>query len=496
MEQKKRPVSPDLNENLEVVKKAFCAGVNADIIIREFTTAGGVRCFLAYLDGMANTFGINDYIIRPMLQSTAPVGQFNKSNIIQYNNVESEPDIDKAVTAVLQGDTPVFVEGDSDCAVCETKGFVSRSVSHPVNEAVVKGSHEAFNENIRTNITLLRRILKTPKLCTEFIGVGGISGEKCAVMYIDGLTSPALVGEVKSRLQNIKGDFISGAGMVEQLIEDSRFSLFPSMLSTERADRAAHYISGGRVVVICDNTPFALVMPISLAVLLDSPDGNQQRWQNGTFTCCIRMLAFFFTTMLSGLYISIVCFHTELIPTQLLGLIAVSRNNIPFSSLVELICMEIMFELVREAGLRIPSAAGGAISVVGGLILGQASVEAQLVSPITLIIVAISGLANAALPDYDLAFGIRIIKFVFIIAGGTLGFLGIGAAFVFFQIVLSGQSSLSESMVLSAADGHADNNTVFYQKPLWKQEFRAKILRPGRLRQQPWISRAWDKKKG
>ncbi len=483
--------STNIEENLNYIKEKFCYGKNKDIIIREFSSPSGHKCFLAYIDGMADTSGINDFILRAIMTKAYPKTKYDIIEVIEYNNVEVQTDIDKASSSILQGDTLVYANGDTRCAIVETKHFDKRSVDSPDTESVVKGSHEGFTESVRTSITLVRRIIKSPKLCTEFVSVGGINGCKCAVMYLDDVTSDKLVDEVKFRLNNIKGDFISGAGMVEQLIEDSTWSLFPSILSTERPDRTAEYLISGRVAVICDNTPFALIMPISLSVLLDSPEGNQQRWQNGTFSRIIRTFSFILSTMLSGIYISLVCFHRELIPSELLTIIAQTRTQIPFSSLAEIIVMEIFFELVREAGLRVPNAVGSAIGVVGGLILGQAAVDAGIVSPVTLIIVAISGIANGVIPDYDLSSGIRVLKFGFIILGGTLGFLGIGAGLILVVTMLAKQSSFGESMLTSSMGAKTGGNMV-YQRPIWKQELRSKLLSPKSIRQQPNISRQWS----
>ena len=483
----------DINicKNIGYIKDKFCYAKNADIIIREFENKKGVRCFLAYIDGMANTIGINDFIIRVIMSNENKKVDFDLFGTIEYNNVKSEIDIDKAAAAILLGDTLVYADGANKCAIVETKAFDKRSVSSPDTEAVIKGSHEGYTESIRTSITLLRRIIKSPKLCTEFVSVGAINDCKCAIMYLDDLTSDELVNKVKFRLNNIKGDFISGAGMVEQLIEDSTWSLFPSILSTERPDRTAEYLAAGRIAVICDNTPFALIMPISLSVLLDSPEGNQQRWQSGTFSRIIRTFAFILSILLSGIFLALTCFHHELIPSQLLTIIAETRRQIPFSAMAEYIVMEVFFELVREAGLRVPSAIGSAIGVVGGLILGQAAVEAGIVSPVTLIIVAISGIANAVIPDYELSSGIRVLKFGFIILGGTLGFLGIGAGIILVLTMLAKQSSFGVSMLSSSTRSNSVNGNMVYQRPIWKQELRAFSVRPKSLRQQPQISRLW-----
>lgn len=488
-------ISANLCDNEERLRQIFHADKNKDIIIRDFETAGGIKCMLLYIDGMADADGINDFIIRPLMRCDYGADDFNKFNVIQYGDCTPVTTIDDAVERVLQGDTPIFFDGDCECAVCETKGFEKRSVSTPETESVIKGSHEAFNESIRSDITLVRRAVKSPDLVTEMISVGSISGEKCALLYLDNVTDDALVESIKTRLSEVKADYISGCGMVEQMIGDSKWSVFPSMLSTERPERAAQYLNSGRVVVICDNTPFAIIMPVTLQVLLDSPEGNQQRWQNGTFSRLIRSFAFLCATLLSGLYIAILNFHQDILPPPLLNLILDSRADIPFSSLMELIVMEVFFELVREAGIRVPNAVGSAIGVVGGLILGQAAVDAGMVSPVTLIIVAISGLSNAVLPDYDLSFGIRMIKFALILLGGTMGLFGFFAGVAVIILLLCGQKSLGRQYIETPFCRNSVNSNSLMQIPLWKQEFRKSKLNPKRKRQQPDVSRKWEEKK-
>ncbi|MDD6284741.1 MAG: spore germination protein [Firmicutes bacterium] len=485
-----KKISACISDNIGYIADRFHSKHNKDIILREFKSAGGVRCFLAYIDGMADSDAINDFIMRPIMLYQHE--RLDKQNVLHFNNCEITDSLDEAVMAILQGDTPVFVDGDATCAICETKGFERRSVSTPLTEAVVTGSQEAFNENVRTNITLIRRAMKTADLCTEFVSTGTLSGEKCAVLYISGVTNKRLVNEVKRRLKNISGDYISGSGMVSQMISDCPRSIFPTILSTERPERAAHYIAGGRVAVICDNSPFALIMPVTLPLLLDSPESNQQRWQNGTYSRLIRIFAFFCTTMLSGIYIALIGYHHEMIPTELLTLIAESRKNLPFSSVTELIVMEILFELVREAGLRVPSALGGAIGTVGGLILGTAAIDAGIVSPVTLIVVAVSGIGNAALPDYELAFGMRFIKLYTIILGAAFGIIGVALSTVSILALLVHDYSFDERLLTVQAIKWSAGTNMFWQRPVYMQEMRPHSLHAIKPRQQPDLSRKWD----
>ncbi len=483
-------VYANIAKNKSFINEIFHSSVNKDIIIRSFYTPGGVECLVVYIDGMAEASSVNDFIVRPLMLCSDEY--FDKYNVLQYNDCTKTPDLNTVVSRILKGDTAVFTDGTADCAMCETKGFERRGVSSPKTEAVVKGSQEAFNENMRSNVTLIRRAVKSPSLITEMVDVGRISGEICAVLYLDDVTDKRFVDEVKRRLNNISADYVSGSGMLEQMIGDSKISIFPSVLTTERPERASQYLNAGRVIIICDNSPFAVILPVTFSEFLDSPEGNQQRWQNGTVSRLLRTFSFVCATVLSGIYIAVINFHQEMLPSQLLLLIAQSRADIPFSSLSELLVMEIFFELVREAGVRVPNAVGSAIGVVGGLILGSAAIDAGLVSPVTLIIVAISGLANSVLPDYDFSFGIRMVKFSLIMLGGILGLYGVMFGIAAAVMLLSSQKSLGEYYITTPFDGRTVNSNAFIQKPLWKQQWRSKSLGALRPRQQPDISRRWD----
>jgi len=491
-------VSQNLDQNLETLKRLFHIDVNMDIVFREFVTGYGKRCFLVYMDGMANQQSISDFIIRPLLladklaEKTADGHAPSVSDFVQPSKSESAQKIDDVVTGVLSGDTAIFEDGLDSAVVCETKGFDSRSVSNPTSEVVVKGSQESFTEVMRTNVTLIRRIIKSSRLCTEFITVGDVNKNLCAVLYIDGIVNKDILQEVRRRLGEIKGDFIMGSGMVEQMIEDKPFSLFPSILSTERPDRVATYLSSGRVAIVCDGSPFVIVVPVSISVLLDSPEGVTTRWANGTLPRLIRMFALFGTTMLSGVYLALILFHREMIPTQLLNAIVAAQSNVPFPSLVEVLLMELFFELVREAGLRTPSSLGGAIGIVGALILGQSAVEANLVSPATLIVVALSGLSNSTLPDYDLAFGLRTLKLIFILLGAMLGFLGIAIGIILVLTILGNQRSFGVPMLSYQTIKWGTGHSVLFQQPLWKQHFRPRELKPQKAVQYPTNSRRWE----
>jgi spore germination protein KA len=484
-----KSVSAKLNDNLEALKQIFHAGKNADVIFRSLKTAAGRDVFICYLEGMSAAGAIAEFIIRPLQirdkAGTAP------ENVVQVSNYLSSDKLDEIVTAVLSGDAAVFFDGLPAGYAFETKGFERRGISPPSTESTIKGSQESFCEGIRINTSQLRRLLHTSRLVTEFVEIGEINRETCAIMYIDGIVSKELLDKVRERIKGLKADFIMGTGMLEQMIEDSPFSLFPSILSTERPDRAASYLSCGRIIVLVDGTPFALVAPVTFALLMDSPEGLTQRWMHGTFSRLIRLAALFCTTMLSGVYLATVLFHREMLPTTLVGAIMRSSAAIPLPLLLEVLVMELFFELVREAGLRIPQMLGSALSIVGALILGSAAVEANLVSPITLIVVAISGVSNAALPDYDLSFGIRAMKLAVIFMGAFFGFLGLVAAVVIIFALLANQSSFGVPMLSMQGLRWSAGTSVAYQPPLWKNHYRPREINPQKEKTAPFVSRPW-----
>ncbi len=262
---------------------------------------------------------------------------------------------------LILGNCGLFVDTLNVAFNIEVKGFKQRSVDKPNNEIIIKGPHEAFVENIRTNTSLLRRIINNESLVIENIEVGKITKTKCAVCYIDNLTNNDLVNEVKFRLNNLDIDSLLSAGELEQLLADSDTLGIPQVLLTERPDKASKYLLDGRVVVIVNGTPYAIIMPGLLFDFLTSPEDTNLKTSFGNFLRFLRIIAAFITLLLPGLYVAVTSFHQEILPTGLLFSMLSARENVPFPIIVELLLMEISFELIREAGLRVPSPIGPTI---------------------------------------------------------------------------------------------------------------------------------------
>lgn len=490
-------VPNNIDDNLKYMKKSFNYPLNKDIKIREFKIFGNIRAFIIYIDGMVDRNIVNRDILRPLLRNNSSVNkeecnvEYILNSVIETNEAEKVTTMEDAIYGVLLGDTGIYVDNCNYYIFCETKGYEKRAVDKPQVENVISGSQEAFNENLRTNTVLIRRIVRNNNLVTEFLKVGERINKPCAIMYINDLANPALVKEVKKRIISISTDFITGNGMLEQFIETESKSLLPTILSTERPDRTAANLVDGKIAIICDGEPFALIVPVTITEMLHSPEDMNIRASYGTLLRLIRIFALFVATLLPGLYIAVTNFHQEMIPTELLIAIGTARENVPFPTIVEVLLMETSFELIREAGVRVPGTLGTTIGIVGALILGQAAVQASLISPILIIIVAITGLGNFALPNIPFAFGIRIMRVLFIAAGATLGFYGVSLLAITLLILMMDMKSFGVPYMTLIEPKGRKSRDILRRRPVWKQEFRPDYVNPLDIRKQPEISRDW-----
>ena len=397
--------------------------------------------------------------------------------------------------ALIHGNCALFIDTISVAFDIEVKGFKQRGVEKPSNEVVVKGPHEAFVENIRTNTSLLRRIVNCEDLVIENVVVGEVTKTKCAICYLSDITNDDLIAEVKYRINNLSIDSLLSSGQLEQLISDTNFLNVPQVLATERPDKSASYLLNGRVIVLVNGSPYSLIMPAVLNDFLSSPDDKNEKPLFANFLKFVRGLATFLTLLLPGLYIAITSFHQELLPTELLFSILASRENVPFPSFVEIFLLEISFELIREAGLRVPSPLGPTIGIVGALVLGQAAVSAGVVSPILVIVVAITGISSFAIPDYSFGLHIRITRFVFIFLGYLCGFLGIALGLFVYLSMMAGTTSFGVPYMTGVSPFEKVKGNTYLLPPIWKREYRATFLRSKKEKKQDNISMKWKMNK-
>lgn len=289
---------------------------------------------------------------------------FLYSSLIPQNSVSKESEFKEIVSRVNNGFCALFVDSVS-CSLCiEAKGFQTRSISKPITEEVVKGSHEGFVENLRTNTSMLRKIINNEKLIIEELSVGNLNKTQIAICYLEHITNDDLVSEIKYRLNNLKIDYVLSSSQLEQFIKDNSTTAFPQTLSTERPDKAANYLMLGRVVVLVNGSPFSIILPAALIDFLTSPEDFNLNYHYANFLRLLRGLALVCALLVPGMYVAITMFHYELIPSELLFAIVASREAIPFPIIFEIIIMEICFELIQEASIRVPSSFSTTVGII------------------------------------------------------------------------------------------------------------------------------------
>lgn len=330
----------------------------------------------------------------------------------------------EAVISILRGKCAMFINGLDHVYILSTGKREKRSVTEPTSEKVVRGPKIAFIEDSDTNVAMIRQRTNHPKLKTKRVPIGESKLKYATVMYIDDEADPSVVNDVLKRLSKVKMDDIQDSGTLEELIEDNKYSPFPQIQNTERPDKVSSALFNGRVAILVDNSPFALVVPASLGILMQSPDDYYERWISASLIRALRFTSIFITLFFSSIYIALVSFHQGLLPTSLAVTIAANRENVPFPPIIEAMVMEITIELLREAGLRLPNPLGQTIGLVGGVVIGQAAVEANLVSSIMVIVVSIVALASFTVPQYGMGLSFRVLRFISMFTAAAFGLYG------------------------------------------------------------------------
>lgn len=490
-------VSFTLSENFNFLRDAFSPDKNFDLIIREFKIRIGedfTDAFLVFYDGLTDQDEVNRDILNPLM-----VGGLDRipddtdlENIIYQCMLAQGPnskerEMQKIIDFIGFGNTAIFVDGCSCAFVADVKGWGSRGVDRPVSEAVLTGPQEAFCEKVMTNIGLVRKILKDPNLIAEKVTVGAKSNTPCALMYINGITNKNLVAEAKRRLSEIRLDYVFSSADIEMLIEDNTLFPLPQLLKTERPDRAAAQLSDGKVIIIVQGSPFALILPATAADLIETAEDNYVRTAEANFMRFIRLIGCFLALLLSGFFVAVMLYHHESIPTDLLFAIAASREQMPFPLILELVIMILAFELIKEASIRVPEPIGSTLGIVGGLILGQSAVSANIASPLLIIIVSIAALGAFAAPSTAISRAISVLQFFFIFLGGIAGFLGLALGL----FALTAWLAQARSFGVPYLSSSQNTDNPFFIFPMWKRELRPQNLKPQRAFKQPRISRKW-----
>lgn len=496
-------VSTKLNDNLELIKKLTHSDINSDIVFRNFIITINKQeyyAFIVFYDGLSDSNLIDEFILRPLMNTY----EFNNQNIkecisnyiLEQNQLKEVNTWEKVINSLVAGNCLIFVDTLDIVFNCDTKKLPMRSINKSENEMAVSGPTESFVEALRPNTALIRKYVKDENLVFEDISIGECGKTICSIAYISNITNDSLVNEVKRRISSIKVDYIIDSGELIQFIEDKTYITEPLILSTERPDRVALHLCEGRVAILVSGSPNALVVPAVLDDFMHTNEDNYVRYPYSAFLRFFRVPALVLAVLLPGIYIAVVTFHQEMIPTDLLFAIASAREQVPLPMLLELLLMEVAFEIIREASIRTPSPMGQTLGIVGTLILGQAIVSANIVSPILIIIVAMTGISSFAVANYSLSYSFRILRYLYIILGALGGFFAVSIGMFIHIAMLSVTTSFSVPYFSPITP--LSKNTVrngISTAPIWKQEYRTAFLRTKRNRKEPKISRRWIKNK-
>ncbi|MDM5154505.1 spore germination protein [Bacillus sp. DX1.1] len=420
------PLSSDLDENLRVLRSMYqdCF----DVVFRTFFISGQTKAVLVYVEGLSSVEEIEGYVLTPLMSETE-TGVHSPRELLEKKIHISKMKEVKTFTDCIEnisiGNPVVFIDQEMFGLALGLAKWEKRSIEEPQAEGVVRGPREGFVETLGVNTSLLRRKIKSPDFKMKSMKIGRFTETNVVIAYIEGLSDPTLIEEVENRLLRIDIDSVLESGYIEELIEDNPYSPFPQLVNTERPDVAAANLLEGRVVILVDGTPSVLIAPISFFTLLQSPEDYYQRFLIGSIIRLLRFVFMVLSLLLPSLYVAVLTYHQEMVPTSLLISVAGSRESVPFPALVEALMMEITFEALREAGVRLPKQVGAAVSIVGALVIGQAAVQAGLVSAPMVIVVAITGVSSFMVPHYTQGIALRMLRFPIIFLAGSLGLLGI-----------------------------------------------------------------------
>ncbi len=429
-------ISGSLEKNKKIIQEIFndCA----DVRFRQFElgTVPPVKLMIVYIDGFVSTSDIHVSTLNRLMLLDGQMEEivsgdtFNliKDKLLPIGEIHERDDFVTITNLILSGSTGLFIDGEKRALVLGVKGWETRAVGEPETEPVVRGPREGFTEKLLTNTVLIRRRVKTSRLKLEIMKIGLLTKTDIGIMYIDGVANDKVVEEVRKRLSRIDTDGILESGYIEEFIQDEWLTPFPQILNTERPDRAAAHLLEGHVVILVDTTPFVLIAPATFFHFLFAAEDYYTGFLVATFIRLMRLVAVNIALLLPSVYIAIVTFHQEMLPTQLLVSIAGAREGVPFPAFVEAFLMESTFELLREAGVRLPRTVGQAVSIVGALVIGQAAVSAGLISPAMVIVVSLTAIASFSIPNYSGAISLRILRFPIMIMAASLGLFGIMVA--------------------------------------------------------------------
>lgn len=463
-------VNESLKKNIEMMKKLFSN--NDSIIYRELKSKNErSRYCLIYIDGMVNNNIVNENIIKPIMGIYLKPTEIDMRyidyiilNIIEINNVQKSKSINELAESISRGKSILFVDGSEETLILDTANLKEREIAEPPSESVVRGPRVGFTEAINTNITLLTKLINSTNLKFQYITIGNTTKTKVCISYIEGIANDAVVDEVMSRIKSANIEGVLESYYIEELIRDNTLSIFKTVGSTERPDVVASKLLEGRVAIICDNSAFVLTVPYLFIEHFQVNEDYYHGYAFSTFNRILRFVCFLLTISVPAVYIGIVNFHHEILPTNLYISIAQARAGVPIPTVIEAIAMLVTFEILREAGARLPKQIGQAVSIVGALVLGESAVNARLVSAPMVIITAITGISGFTIPN--LITTSIILRIFLICLATTLGLFGysFGLIAISFYLVSMSSFGINYMEYTSLIDKHNYEDSII-RKP-------------------------------
>ncbi|MFC5452683.1 spore germination protein [Paenibacillus aestuarii] len=478
-------LTSDLAANVQTFKDLFSYPQNISLKIRElFIPTLRMGAVILFIEGTADTTTIEKHIIEPLLDpALMQTGEEDlalgllKSSLTTSNGHQLQG-VRDCLNTLFSGGTLILFEGMPEALSIDTPGFEKRAISTPKSENVIIGPKESFVESAYANRSLIRKHIKDEKLMFETMVIDKRAQSMISIIYLKDVANPELVAKVKHRIAEVGDTSVQTLSILAQHIEERPYSLVPSTLITERPDRACSFILEGHIAILMENAPYAMVVPVTFWALFQTAEDMYTRWAYGNFIRFVRLFAMVVALLLPSIYVAVSTFHEEMIQTDLLLAIAATRERVPFPALIEVLIMEVAFELVREAGIRIPTVMGPTIGIVGALILGQAAVDANIISPILVIVVALTGLSSFALPELNFNFGVRSLRFVVLFISSFLGFFGIALFLSGLLAYLVSLKSFGVPFLSPLAPYTRSSKDLITRPPVWKMWLRPSTAWP------------------
>ncbi|MDF2836067.1 MAG: spore germination protein [Paenibacillus sp.] len=460
----------------------------SDVVFRSFRSGDDTKLLLVYLDGMIRAESIEAQLLKPLLFGGLPQGmdgvqslaEMVKREWLPLTNVKTETTLNGLAYGILQGSLALLIDGEASSLLALVQDFETRSIQEPKKEATLRGSKEGFVESLRTNTSMIRRRIIHPNLKTESFTIGTYTGTEVVLVYMEGMADERVLTTVRGKLAAIETDGIIDSSYVEEWIENRPFSIFSQIQNTERPDIVAASLLEGKIALIVNGSPFALLLPITLWSGLQSADDYFERFVFVLLMRFIRYTMTFISFALPAIYVALSTFHPEMVPSFLMISIATARESSPFPTVVEVFLMMFIFDALQEAGVHLPNQLGPVVSIIGALVIGQAAVEAGIISTPIIIVISLTGVATYTIPRYSATLPFRLIRYFMLLVSGLLGFVGFAFGMIFLLIHLVMLDSFGTPFLSPVApfDGQRIKD-VLIRSPFWAKAGSRKKGRSG-----------------